>query len=161
MGRVGLLGLLGLLGLGGGVGKKTLANFQSLPKCVAHYCSVILRHILGCASSVRAAQAFILRSRFAHPSLILRWTFAEKNYEFWIGHKLQACASGVLTPVPPPQKGGGQCAVVLCGGIMNFELKGVRKVLFCEGELPFAPTMWIKTRDYQSLWRNHTFKTFE
>ncbi len=33
----------------------------------------ILRHILGCASSVRAAQAFILRLSFAQPSLILRW----------------------------------------------------------------------------------------
>ena len=38
------------------------------------------------------------------------------NFEFWIGYKLQACARGVLTPVPPLQKRGGQCAVVLCGG---------------------------------------------
>jgi len=39
--------------------------------------SLILHHILGCASSVRAAQAFILRSSFAHPSLNLRSTFAQ------------------------------------------------------------------------------------
>ena len=50
----------------------------------------ILRHILGCASSVRAARAFILRHilgcassltflrlSFAYPSLILRSTFAQ------------------------------------------------------------------------------------
>ena len=42
----------------------------------------ILRHILGCASSVRAAQAFILRLSFAYPSLNLRLSFAGKNYEF-------------------------------------------------------------------------------
>ena len=32
--------------------------------------------------SVRAAQAFILRSRFAQPSLNLRSGFARGNYEF-------------------------------------------------------------------------------
>ncbi|EKY05244.1 hypothetical protein HMPREF9075_02658 [Capnocytophaga sp. oral taxon 332 str. F0381] len=36
------------------------------------------------------------------------------NFELW--NELQACARGVLTPVPPLQKRGGQCAVVLCGG---------------------------------------------
>ena|GEM_PF-6312736 len=45
-------------------------------------CAFILRHILGCASSVRAAQAFILRSTFAQSSLNLRSTFAGKNFEF-------------------------------------------------------------------------------
>ena len=40
-----------------------------------------------------------------------------------LGYKLQACASGVLTPVPPLQKRGGQWAVVLCGRCReNFEL---------------------------------------
>ena len=55
-------------------------------------CAFILRHILGCASSVRAAQAFILRHilacassptflrlSFAQPSLNLRSTFAQPS----------------------------------------------------------------------------------
>jgi len=45
-----------------------------------------------------AYPSLILRLSFAHPSLILRSSFAEGsgilNFEFWIGHKLQACASG-------------------------------------------------------------------
>jgi len=34
---------------------------------------VYIHHILGCTSSVRAAQAFILRLSFAQPSLKVRW----------------------------------------------------------------------------------------
>ena len=46
------------------------------------YCNLYESHILGCASSVRAAQAFILRCEphkllsFAQASLILRSSFA-------------------------------------------------------------------------------------
>jgi len=39
---------------------------------VPAWCEPHKLHILGCASSVRAAQAFILRSSFAQPSLKVR-----------------------------------------------------------------------------------------
>ena len=82
MGRVGLLGL----GRGvGGVGKKTLANFESLPKCVAHYCSVILR------------------SRFAHPSLKVRSRFGGILI-FELGTSCKLAPAEVLTPVEGVQK---------------------------------------------------------
>ena len=122
MGRVGLLGLLGLGRGVGGVGKKTLANFESLPKCVAHYCSVILRHILGCASSptflrCEPHRLFILRSSFAHPSLKVRSRFGGILI-FELGTSCKLAPAEVLTPV-----------------------EGVRKVLFREGDLPIARTM--------------------
>ena len=59
------------------------------------YCNLYESHILGCASSVRAAQAFILRcephkllsfgaSRTGfYPSLILRSSFAQPSLVAW------------------------------------------------------------------------------
>ena len=74
----------------------TLANFQSLPKLISCLAGasfspllLILRHILGCASSPTflrhilgcASSPTFLRSSFAHRSLIVRSSFAHRSVE--------------------------------------------------------------------------------
>ena len=85
---------------------------------------ILLRHILGCASSLT-----FLRSRFAHPSLILRSRFAPAK------GKILFCEGDLpIAPTPhycalPPLfwRGGTGVRIKVCGA-------------FCEGDLPIAPT---------------------
>jgi len=55
--------------------------------------------------------------------------------------------SGILTPVPPLQKRGEQCAVVLCGGCKENSELGTSCKLATAGEMPDGKIVHINTVD--------------